>query len=81
MSSFKDDKAFCVVVGALTTEQTNYLRRYFSLKLDEIDTELRKSIDETKTLVKIKTNVPGPFDGLQWYNDTEILGVLTNGEW
>ena len=42
---------------------------------------LRLSIDRTKTVLKYTGNTPSFLEGLQEYNDSEILPVMASPEW
>ena len=42
---------------------------------------LRKSLDDTKTILKWDGNTPSCFDGMTTYNYSEILTELSSSEW
>tara|TARA_Y100000401_G_C8302295_1_gene214852 strand:- start:140 stop:388 length:249 start_codon:yes stop_codon:yes gene_type:complete len=42
---------------------------------------LRKSIDNTKAVLKWNGNTPKIFENIQTYTHSEILNVLTTSEW
>jgi hypothetical protein len=44
-------------------------------------TILRKSLDDTKTILKWDGDTPSCFDGMTTYNHSEILTILSGPEW
>tara|TARA_R100000458_G_scaffold59699_1_gene71239 strand:+ start:284 stop:529 length:246 start_codon:yes stop_codon:yes gene_type:complete len=42
---------------------------------------LRKSLDESKAILKWDGNTPTVFDGMTTYNHNEILTILAGSEW
>ncbi len=53
----------------------------FSLVEETSQDTLRLSIDETKTVLKFKGEIPTFLVGLQQYTHSEILAIMHTSEW
>ncbi len=78
MSHFPNGIVYIIVPTIdVTTEMVNEMKRSFTTCL----AGLRKSSNGNSTLLKTREPVSAVFNGLEWYNETEILVILEGGSW
>lgn len=78
MSYFTNCKAYAIVQTSLVSERLlNDMKSQYNVS----SSDLRKSIDGTKTLLKFCVPIPESAIDLKLYNQDEILSILDSDEW
>lgn len=79
MSSFSPNETVYVIVptAQVTQAMVNRMRTSFNIDEDKI----RKSVDDSLTLLTVKTDQIDLFEDYQLYNQNEILPIIETSEW
>ena len=76
--SYSNRKWVIITLADYTDEQLENL--VVNAIQSSVDT-LRKSVDNTKTILKWDGDTPSCFDGMTTYTHSEILTTLATSEW